>query len=317
MRTLINFLGMSFEVGQYKSGLDQSTKACRQFFHYLKDQGIDFVDHGDIQNPNIDQKVKIYSDSDLQSIEWSRYEAAYIKAREILSTPYPLLNWGGDHSIALATAGAFTSKNPEGYVIWIDAHADLNLPEHSMSGNLHGMPLAVLLNLNGIRTKYFKWLECSLNPAKLIYVGLRDVDLFEKNAIESLGIKTFQYKDIQKSGMKAVAEEILVMTSGNPVHVSFDIDSVDPRFAPSTGVPVKSGLTPNDLNILGEELLKKSNVRSLDIVEVNPELGTSSQVERTFLIAFNLLKSVFNNNYPGDNYDGISERDSREQFTQI
>ncbi|MBC7712457.1 MAG: arginase [Rhizobacter sp.] len=317
MKTLINFLGISFEIGQSKTGLDNSTKTCRKYFHYLKEQGIDIIDHGDIQNPNINEKLKIHSDSDLKSIEWNKYEAAYSIASEIMNSDYPLLNWGGDHSIALATVGAFTAKNPEGFVLWIDAHADLNLPEQSLSGNLHGMPLAVLLNLNGIRTKYFKWIESSLKPEKLIYIGLRDVDPFEKNIIDSLGIKAYSYSEIQKRGMTVIAKEIHAMTKGNPIHASFDIDSVDPKFAPSTGVPVKSGLTPNDLDILGEELLKKSDVRSMDIVEVNPELGNSNQVERTFFIAFNFLKSVFNNNYPGDNHDGIGERDSREQFTQI
>lgn len=317
MKTLINFSGLGFEVGQSKSGLSHSTDFARSYFYYLQELGIDLIDHGDALIPNNNEKVKVFSDTDLKNIEWKKYREAYTKTSEILNSPYPLLNWGGDHSVALATVGAFVDKNPEGYVIWIDAHADLNLPEHSMSGNIHGMPLAVLLNLNGIRTKHFKWLEKSLNPQKIIYIGLRDIDPFEMSVIDSLEIKAFHYKDIQKMGMSIIAKRILEITKNNPLHISFDIDSVDPKFAPSTGVPVKFGLTPNDLDILGEELFKKSNVRSVDIVEVNPELGTSAQVDRTYLIAFNFLRSVFNNNYLGDNHDGIGEKNSREQFTQI
>lgn len=317
MKTKILFSGLGFEVGQSKSGLAQSSHAARNYFSYLEEMGIELIDSGDSLIPNIDEKIKVHSNEDLKNIEWQKYNAAYSKTKELLNEFFPLLNWGGDHSIALATVGAFVNQNPDGYVIWIDAHADLNLPEHSVSGNIHGMPLAVLLNLNGIRTKHFKWLEKSLDPKKLIYIGLRDIDPFEMSVIESLEIKAFHYKDVQKLGMSIIARRILEFTKGNPIHISFDIDSVDPKFAPSTGVPVKFGLTPNDLDILGEELFKKSDVRAIDIVEVNPELGTSLQVERTYLIAFNFLRSVFKNNYQGDNHDGIGERDYGSQLTQI
>ncbi len=317
MKTLINFSGLGFEVGQSKSGLTLSAEIARRYSSHLQEMGIELIDHGDAVIPNHNEKVKVFSDADLKNIEWQKYQTAYLKTKDLLNSSYPLLNWGGDHSVALATAGAFIDKIPEGYVVWIDAHADLNLPEYSLSGNVHGMPLAVLLNLNGIRTKHFKWLENSLDPKKLIYIGLRDIDPFEMSVIESLDIKAFHYKDIQKLGMGIIAKKILEITKGSPLHISFDIDSVDPKFAPSTGVPVKFGLTPNDLDILGEELFKKSEVRALDIVEVNPELGTETQVDRTYLIALNFLRSVFKNNYLGDNHDDIGKNYGREQFTQI
>ena len=317
MKTNILFSGLSFEVGQSKSGLTLSSQYARHYFSYLQEMGLNLIDKGDSSIPNLNEKVKVHSDDDLKNIEWKKYSEAYSKTKELLNAPYPLLNWGGDHSVALVSVGAFVNQNPDGYVIWIDAHADLNLPKHSDSGNIHGMPLAILLNLDGIRTKYFKWIEKSLNPKKLIYIGLRDLDAFEMNVIESLEIKAFHYKDVQKLGMAIIAKRILEMTKNDPVHISFDIDSVDPKFAPSTGVPVRLGLTPNDLDILGEELFKKSDIRSLDIVEVNPELGSTAQVERTYLIAFNFLRSVFKNIYHGETYDGIGKRDSREQFTQV
>ena len=315
MKTVIQFSGLSFEVGQFKSGLVNSGIRARGYFNYLFEQGIEMLDHGDIAIPNRNEKIKVYSESDLPKIEWGKYHDAFLKTRRLMDSPLPILNWGGDHSIAIATCGAFIDQNPEGYILWIDAHADLNLPEYSLSGNIHGMPLAILLNLNGICAKHFKWITKFLNPKKLIYIGLRDIDPYELSVIESLEIKAFHYRDVQKFGMSVIAKKILEITKGNPIHVSFDIDSVDPVFAPSTGVPVKLGLTPNDLDILGEELLKKSEVRSLDIVEVNPELGNQAQVDRTYSIAFSFLRSVFKNNYQGDHHDGINERNSREQFT--
>jgi arginase len=229
----------------------------------------------------------------------------------------PLLNWGGDHSIALSTVGAFTYHYQDGYVIWIDAHADLNLPSKSLTGNFHGMPLAVLLNLEGIADKHFKWLKKTLDPKKLIYIGLRDLDAYELSIINSLQIKTYFNKDILKTGLDHIAQEISAQTHGHPLHISFDIDSIDPIFAPSTGVPVDYGLTPDDLNILSEKLFKNSIIPSMDIVEINPDLGTSVQVEQTYLIAFNFLKSIFKNNYQGEFYDGMGKRDQGKHNSQM
>lgn len=310
MKTLINFSGIGFEVGQEKSGLALSSAEARKYFHYLKDLGLEFVDHGDALIPNVDKKIKIYSHLDMLNVDWKKYREVYLKTLGLLKNPYPLLNWGGDHSLSLATVSAFLSEHPEGYVVWIDAHADVNLPESSITGNLHGMPLALLLNLNNIASERLNWIASVLDPKKIIYVGLRDIDLFESETIERLGIKMFSYEDIQLLGMAAVAKEILALVNNHPIHISFDIDSVDPRFAPSTGVPVKYGLTPNDLDVLGEDLFKKSNVRSLDIVEINPELGSASQVDRTYRIAFNFLRSIFNYNVQGEQNDCISERES-------
>ncbi len=317
MKTLLNFSGISFEVGQTKNGLTQSTGFARKYFHSLKDSNLEFIDRGDAQIPNLQGKIKIHSNDDLINVEWDKYRFAYEKTQRLLMNSYPLVNWGGDHSVALATVGAFIEKFKNGFVVWIDAHADLNLPAHSESGNLHGMPLGVLLNLKNIADEYFPWLEQHLDPKKLIYVGLRDIDPFEKEMIDGLGIKTYQFKEIQSLGMKVVAHEILAYTSGEALHVSFDIDAVDPKFAPSTGVPVKEGLTPEDLSVLCEVLLKKSNVRSVDLVEINPELGTAKQVDRTFTVAFNFLSSVFNSNFSGDTHDCISERNFYEQSPQI
>ena len=219
--------------------------------------------------------------------------------------------------MALATVGAFTTQFPDGYIIWIDAHADLNLPQSSATGNFHGMPLSILLNIDNISNKHFKWLGQPLDSKKLIYIGLRDLDPFEKDFITSSNIKTFFYEDVEKRGMKVIAQEILALTQNHPMHISFDIDSVDPKFAPSTGVPVKHGLTPNDLDILSVELFQKSFVRSIDIAELNPELGTDMQVDRTFLIAIHFLRSLFTKNHQGGLRDGIGERNQREYFTQV
>lgn len=317
MKTLLNFSGISFEVGQSKIGLTESTLFARKYFHLLKESPLEFIDRGDCQIPNIEEKVSIHNNSDLSAIEWEKYQLAYLKTQRLLDNSYPLVNWGGDHSVSLATVGAFLQKFRNGFVVWIDAHADLNLPVHSDSGNFHGMPLAVLLNLKNIAHEYFPWLETYLDPQKLIYVGLRDIDPFEKDVIAELGIKIFLYEEIQKIGIKNIADEILGHVQGAPLHVSFDIDAVDPKLAPSTGVPVKGGLTALDLEVLGQELFKKSNVRSIDIVEINPALGNSKQIDKTYQVAFNFLNNVFNSNSHGETDDCNGQRNFYEQSSQI
>ena len=318
MKKEINFSGIGFEVGQTVLDLSQSTKMARNYFPACRSDGLAFIDCGDVSFQNNKRPIKICSDNDLLKIEWNNYEQAYLKTLNLLKEKKPLLNWGGDHSIAISTVGAFADLFPDGFVIWIDAHADINLPNQSLSGNFHGMPLAVLLNLENIATENFKWLGKSLMPKNLIYIGLRDVDPFELSIIESLNIKSYFYSDIYNLGMRNIAKEILAITSGHPVHVSFDIDSIDPYFAPSTGVPVTNGLTPNELNTLGEQLLSHSNIKSIDIVEVNPVLGTEDQVDQTYLIAFNFLKSIFNNNfYQGESCDVMGKRIQGKYSTQM
>ncbi|MDD4975118.1 MAG: arginase family protein [Bacteriovorax sp.] len=317
MAKIINFSGISFEVGQSKLGLVQSSKNARKYFSILKEIGIDLFDHGDAITQVHQSPIKVYQETDLEKIEWDKYQQAYLKTIELLEEKTPLLNWGGDHSIALSTVGAFAYHYADGYVIWIDAHADLNLPSKSLTGNFHGMPLAILLNLEGIANEHFKWLRKTLNPKKLIYIGLRDIDPYELSIIDSLNIKTFFYKDILKNGIENIAKEISDITQGHPIHISFDIDSIDPIFAPSTGVPVDYGLTPDDLNILSEKLFKNSIIPSMDIVEINPSLGTNTQVEQTYLIAFNFLKSIFKNNYQGEFYDGMGKRDQGKHSSQM
>lgn len=317
MENSINFSGLSIEVGQMERGLISSPIYARNFFYILKNIGLNLVDRGDLFQEELSSRVKIFVESDLKKIHWNNYHQAYSKTISLLQENTPLINWGGDHSVAISTVGAFTHCFNDGYVIWIDAHADLNLPSKSLTGNLHGMPLAVLLNLEGVANDHFKWITQTLNPKKLIYLGLRDLDPFEKNTIAELGIKAFYFEDIQRNGIDFVAQQIVETVKDHPVHISFDIDSVDPQFAPSTGVPVEKGLTPIDLDILGKTFFLNLNIRSVDVVELNPLLGTRLEVDQTFITAFIFLKSIFTHIYPGDHYESMGKRDQTKRFDEM
>ena len=166
MNTL-NFLALGFEVGQERSGLRDSYEYARQFFSYLQNYGVQIRDQGQIIHHD-PSHAKIHDPGQVELLNWSPYEQAYKKIQDLLLKNETLLNWGGDHSVALATVGAFCSRFPEGTVIWIDAHGDINLPQHSLSGNLHGMPLSILMNLQNIANESFPWIQKHLQPHQLI-----------------------------------------------------------------------------------------------------------------------------------------------------
>lgn len=203
-----------------------------------------------------------------------------------------VLTLGGDHSIAIGTIGG-TSKairerlGKEIAVIWVDAHADLNTPETSDSGNIHGMPVAFLTGFaKSEETGIFDWLakDFSTFPAlshkKLVYIGLRDVDRGEKQLLRENGIKAFSMHDIDKHGIGRVLEMALAhIGSDTPIHLSFDVDALDPQWAPSTGTPVRGGLTLREGDYIAECVHETGQLVAMDLVEVNPSLEVAGASE--------------------------------------
>lgn len=192
-----------------------------------------------------------------------------------------VLTLGGDHSIAIGTIGG-TAKairerlGREIAVIWVDAHADINTPETSDSGNIHGMPVAFLTGLaKEDKKEYFGWLkpEHKLSHKKLVYIGLRDVDAAEKRILRDNGIKAFSMHDIDRHGIGRVMEMALAhIGTDTPIHLSFDVDALDPMWAPSTGTPVRGGLTLREGDYICECVHETGSLIAVDLVEVNPQL---------------------------------------------
>lgn len=284
----VQFLGINISSGQPHAGVSASSEKIRQYFATLKTVGLHILDQGNIEQGQHNNQ-KVHSCDEIKKINWQPYEKAYEKISQLLKTQAPVINWGGDHSIGISTVGAFTEQYPDGYVVWIDAHADVNLPEYSLSGNTHGMPLAFLLNLENFGEKNFSWLKCFLNPEKLIYVGLRDVDPFEQQILDKLKIRYYTAQDIKTKGMVHVAREISSICNHQNLHVSFDIDSVDPRLAPATGLHVPNGLLTEDLQMLTWYLGDSAILRSVDVVEVNPSMTDQMGVELTHSVALQFL----------------------------
>jgi arginase len=181
---------------------------------------------------------------------------------------------GGDHSIALGTlAGMRAAAGEPGGVIWIDAHGDLNTPDTSPSGNVHGMPLAAALGLAGDDFSHPKLVLPALNPRRVVILGVRSLDPAERALIRETGIRAITMTEIDRIGIERAVLEAIDRASGPGfVHVSLDLDALDPEVAPGVGTPVKGGLTYREAHLACEDLAESGLVGSLELVEVNPIL---------------------------------------------
>lgn len=203
----------------------------------------------------------------------------------VLNGEFPLV-LGGDHSIALGTIAGVSSackKNGKRLgVLYVDAHGDFNTNETSPSGNIHGMCLAAScgFGLSELTELYSPGVKVS--PQNVCYVGLRDIDPKEKTLMKSAGVTAFTMSDIDRQGFSAVLKKVAVFfkSRADVVHVSFDMDVIDPMFAPGVGIPLPGGLNYREALLLMEEMAASGMVCSAEFVEVNPVLDVRSQTAR-------------------------------------
>jgi arginase len=191
---------------------------------------------------------------------------------------------GGDHSVAIGTFSAVSSfyhqRNEDVGLIWFDAHADINTPETSSSGNIHGMPLAIILGEGPQELVELGGFSPKLNKKYFAHVGARDLDAGERDRIRSHGLRDqfFTMSDIDKRGMLACVEDAIAIASKAPggFAVTFDVDCIDPRFAPGSGTLVRGGATYREAHLALEVIAEHGGLRSFEIVEVNPMLDQSN-----------------------------------------
>ncbi|RKP06055.1 arginase [Thamnocephalis sphaerospora] len=204
------------------------------------------------------------------------------------------LTVGGDHSLAIGSiSGSIAVYGEDLCVVWVDAHADINTPETTESGNLHGCPVAFLLGLTRGQVPGFDWVEPILRKERLVYIGLRDVDAGEKRILREQGIRAFSMHEVDKYGIGRVVEMALdhVNPQRNlPIHLSFDVDALDPSVAPSTGTPVRGGLTFREGHYICEAIAETGQLVAMDLVEVNPALGDAEALEQTVKVGCSLVR---------------------------
>ncbi|KAI0928976.1 hypothetical protein AcW2_004814 [Taiwanofungus camphoratus] len=204
------------------------------------------------------------------------------------------LTLGGDHSLAMGTISGTLDRYPDACVIWVDAHADINTAETTDSGNIHGMPVSFLLGL-GPKIPEFGWVKPLLKPERLVYIGLRDVDAGEKRILREHGIRAFSMHEVDRHGIGRVVEMALDHVNparDRPIHLSFDVDALDPSVAPSTGTPVRGGLTFREGHYICEAIYETGCLVALDIMEVNPSLEDVKSSEQTVAVGCSLARSA-------------------------
>jgi arginase len=278
----VDVVGVPMDLGADRRGVDMGPSAIRyaRLKESLERLGLAVNDHGNLRVPVPesasvdDQNAKYYP-----IIKAVCDELAGIVEGIVRGDRFPLV-LGGDHSIAMGTiAGVARARNRAPGVIWVDAHGDINTPLTSPSGNVHGMPV------------HFALQEHAVDPARMVFIGLRDVDAGEKRAIRELGVRAFTMHDVDRLGMSRVVEEALALVGDGPesVHVSFDMDGVDPQEAPGVGTPVRGGITYREAHLMMEAVAASGTLGSLEITEINPILDRENQ---TAILAVELILSA-------------------------
>lgn len=290
----ISIIGLPMDLGQTRRGVDMGPSAIRYagVVERLEALEIEVDDLGDIvvgrprliENPN----------SNLKNLELVAKGNEMLAARVdtiIQDNAFPLV-LGGDHSIAIGTLAGVAKHYPNLGVIWYDAHGDLNTEETSPSGNIHGMPLAVsiglghpdLVNLHGYAPK--------VKPENVVIIGARSLDQGERELIKSKGIRVFTMHEIDRLGMTKVMEEAInyLAERTDGVHLSLDLDGLDPQDAPGVGTPVNGGISYRESHLAMEMLAESKIVTSAEFVEVNPILDERN---KTATVAVALMGSLF------------------------
>ena len=299
MDTQVRVLGVPMDLGADRRGVDMGPSAIR--YGGLADQlasaGIDCIDGGDIAVPRPEE-----SDPDAGGLPSGRAKF-FRETKEVCEDVTTAVNatlregrfplvLGGDHSIGIGTIAGAAREDEELGVIWFDAHGDFNTPETTPSGNIHGMSLAAVLGLGSFSDH--EWAHTpAVSEENVVIVGLRDVDDEERRLIAESDITAYTMSDIDaRSAPEVVAEALEIATDGTDgIHVSLDLDWLDPTEAPGVGTPVRGGVSYREAHIAMEYVAEQHDqLRSMELVEVNPILDEHN---RTAELACELVASAF------------------------
>ncbi len=280
----VDVIGVPMDLGADRRGVDMGPSAIRyaRLRDGLEALGVEAIfDHGNLVVPVPESHAA-------QAVRNAKYlpiilsvcdELARLVEASIRAGGFPVV-LGGDHSIAIGTlAGVFRARGAHPGLIWIDAHGDINTPLTSPSGNVHGMPVSIALE------------ERSISIERTVLIGLRDVDAGERRRIRELGVRAYSMSDVDRLGMERVMEEAMAIVGGGPrsVHVSFDMDGIDPREAPGVGTSVPGGLTYREAHLAMEMVSQAGVLGSLEVTETNPILDEGN---RTAELAVGLILSA-------------------------
>ncbi|KAJ3062922.1 Arginase, catabolizes arginine to ornithine and urea, partial [Quaeritorhiza haematococci] len=296
----VGLVGAAFSGGQPRGGVEEGPIALIEhgLVDQLKDMGWD-LDESEPKIPNFDSlkprpsSAAPASNGAAAKLKNAKYvsrvcEAISQRVRKTCALKHVAVTLGGDHSVAMGTISGSAAVYKDLGVIWVDAHADINTPESTVTGNLHGCPVSFLTGLAG-SVEGFEWLQPCLKTNRIVYIGLRDVDPPEKKILKQNKIKAFSMHDVDKHGIGKVMEMALdYLGRDKPIHLSFDVDAMDPSVVPATGTPVRGGLTFREGHYICEAIWETGSLVAMDLVEVNPALGSGESLTQTVQIGCSL-----------------------------
>ncbi len=288
----VAIIGAALDLGQGRRGVDMGPSAMRAagLEERIRSLGYEVRDDGNVASPEPEEtSVQDERARFLPEIReiCARIAGAVGEAVARGETPLVL---GGDHSVALGTLGGLAAAHGAGGVLWIDAHSDINTPDTSPSGNVHGMPLAAALGLAGRAFEHPAWPMPSVDPRRVALLGVRQLDEGERRLLRDAEVRVFTMSEIDRIGIeRAVRESLDRVAGGGFVHVSLDMDVLDPEIAPGVGTPVRGGLTYREAHLALELVAESGLAGSLEVVEVNPILDRENA---TALLAVELVASA-------------------------
>jgi arginase len=294
----IRVIGVPLDLGQSRRGVDMGPSAVRVagLQARLEELGHAVEDAGNVAVALAEQKKE--GDPHAKYLKeitatCTKHAELVLKTLEAGKVPVVL---GGDHSVAAGTVAGvaqfYRRQEQKIGLIWIDAHTDINTPETSPSGNVHGMPLAATMGLGPAELANIFDFSPKVSPENCVLVGVRDIDAIEKANVRRAGIEVLTMRDIDERGMRAVMEEALRIAGRGTVgyHVSLDMDWIDPEVAPGVGTPVRGGVTYREAHLAMEIIADHGRMLSFEVVEVNPVIDEHN---RTADLAVELTLSAF------------------------
>jgi arginase len=290
-------IGAPMDLGAGRRGVDMGPSAMRVagLNEKIRALGYEVDDQGNVA---VEQPEAVPDGPQtaryLPQIMQTCTRVADLVQRAVAAEKLPLM-LGGDHSVAIGSvsgvASHFRERGERTGLIWVDAHADMNTPDTSPSGNIHGMPLACCLGRGPRELVEINGWSPKIEPRNAVLIGIRDVDQLERTAVRETGIKAFTMREIDEMGMRTVMREAIAIANDGTAgfHVSFDMDAMDPREAPGVGTPVRGGLTYREAHLVMEMVCDCGGMKSLEMVEVNPVID---EANRTAILAVELVMSA-------------------------
>lgn len=281
----IRLFGVPMDLGAGRRGVDMGPSAIRLagIRESLARLGHDVIDDGNLGVPSPESQEIGDPNARYLTLIYHVCNRLRLRVMRALGAGDTPLVMGGDHSIAVGSVSGvsefYRERNEKIGLIWVDAHADMNTPDISPSGNVHGMPLACILGMGPERLAEMGGFAPKVDRDKVALIGLRNLDEREKQLVRQSGVHAYTMRDLDERGMRAIAAEAIAQVSSGTAgfHLSFDLDGMDPMVAPGVGTPVKGGINWREAHLLMEMVSDSQRMTSMEITELNPILDVRNE----------------------------------------